>query len=42
MGDEQPGLAFGFFVGLGLVYGLGEDRDTAGVGDGVCVLLIWV
>ena len=42
VGDEEPGAAFGFFVGLGLVYGLGEDRDTARVGVGVCVLLIWV
>ena len=42
MGDEEPGAAFGFFVGLGLVYGLGKDRDTARVGASVCVLLIWV
>ena len=28
MGDEEPGAAFGFFVGLG------EDRDTAGAGAG--------
>ena len=42
MGDKEPGVTFGFFLGLGLVYGLGEDRDTAGVGAGVCVLLIWV
>ena len=34
MGDEEPGAAFGFFVGLGLVYGLGEDRDMAGAGAG--------
>ena len=34
VGDEEPGAAFGFFVGLGLVYGLGEDRDTAGAGAG--------
>ena len=34
MGDEEPGAAFGFFVGLGLVYGLGEDRDTVGAGAG--------
>ena len=34
MGDEEPGAAFGCFVGLGLVYGLGEDRDTAGAGAG--------
>ena len=42
MGDEEPGVAFGFFIGLGLVYGLGEDRDKARVGAGICVLLIWV
>ena len=42
VGDKEPGVAFGFFIGLGLVYGLGEDRDTAGVGAGICVLLIWV
>ena len=34
MGDEEPRAAFGFFVGLGLVHGLGEDRDTARVGVG--------
>ena len=32
MGDEEPGATFGFFVGLGLVYRLGEDRDTAEAG----------
>ena len=34
MGDEEPGAAFEFFVGLGLVYALGEDRDTAGAEAG--------
>ena len=28
MGDEEPGVSFGFFVGLG------EDRDTAGARAG--------
>ena len=42
MGDEELRATFGFFVGLGLVYGLGEDRDTARAGANVCVLLIWV
>ena len=31
MGDEELGAAFGFFIGLGLVYGLGRDGDTVGV-----------
>ena len=30
------------FFWVGLLYGLGEDRDTAEAGAGVCVLLIWV
>ena len=34
MGDEEPGATFGFFVGLGLVYRLGEDRDMAEAGAG--------
>ena len=34
MGDKEPGAAFGFFVGLGLEYGLGEDRDMAEAGAG--------
>ena len=34
MGDEEPRAASGFFVESGGVFGLGENRDTAGAGAG--------
>lgn len=34
MGDEEPRSASGFFVESGGVFGLGENRDTAGAGAG--------